>query len=126
MNIFTKYAESVEWLQWAEGKGVFKPLFSLNNPSGEISSVFAKWFAEKYVCRYPEDALAVVQRQGQIFSPLLWKNIAVNLGFSESIPEPTILAKWVEILLTAPIYPSTQGKSLNFYYKSVVVLNMPL
>lgn len=114
VNIFTKYAESVEWLQWVEGKGIFKPLFSLNNPSGEISSAFAKWFAEKYACPYPEDALAVVQRQGQILSPLLWKNIAVNLGFSESIPEPTILAKWVEILLTAPIYPSTQGKSLDF------------
>ncbi|PNR89086.1 hypothetical protein CN13_04140 [Petrotoga sp. HKA.pet.4.5] len=114
VNIFTKYAERVEWLQWAEGKGVFKPLFSLNNPSDEISDAFAKWFAEKYACRYPEDALAVVQKQGQVLSPLLWKNIAGNLGFSESLPEPTTLAKWVELLLIAPIYPSTQGNSLDF------------
>jgi hypothetical protein len=59
VRIFTRYAETVEWLRWVEEKGAFKPLFSLNNPSDEISQTFAWWFAEKYICRYPEDALAV-------------------------------------------------------------------
>jgi hypothetical protein len=130
VHIFTRYAETVEWLRWAEEKGAFKPLFSLNNPSDEISQTFAWWFAEKYACRYPEDALAVVQRQGQVLSPLLWQTIATKLWRSEPLPEPKILAKWVAVLLASPNHPSIQGEFLNYLlqeccrieYAAIVIL----
>ena len=114
VRIFTRYAETVEWLRWAEEKGAFKPLFSLNNPSDEISQTFAWWFTEKYICRYPEDALAVVQRRGQVLSPLLWQTIASNLWRSEPLPEPKILAKWVAVLLASPNRLPSQGDYLDY------------
>jgi len=70
--------------------------------------------AEKYICRYPEDALAVVQWQGQVLSPLLWQTIASNLWRSEPLPEPKILAKWVAVLLASPNRLPSQGDYLDY------------
>lgn len=129
-RIFTRYAETVEWLRWIEEKGIFESLFSLSNPSDEISQIFAWWFAEKYVCCHPEEALALVQRHGSTISPLLLQCIAASLQYTKPLPKPKILAKWITVLI-APFNRSfIQGAALNYLlqncchpeYKTIAIL----
>lgn len=98
-QFFTRHARTVEWLRWAEGKGAFRTLFNPGEQNTDLDQTFAGWFAENYVCQQPEEALGLVERQGQVLSPTLWQKIAWHLSTCNPRPDAGILAKWVIVLL---------------------------
>ncbi|KYH32461.1 SIR2 family protein [Neomoorella mulderi] len=102
-GIFIRYADTPEWLHWLEEGGFLKPLFQQNSIGDDhVSPILACWFTDKFVLRHPEDALAVIQRQGPVLNPLLWQHIARALAFSQQPSDPAALVKWVTVLLSSP------------------------
>lgn len=112
-KIFAKYAEAPEWLRWVEKRGVLEPLFKGGDPADDLAPVFAWWFADKFTLDYPEEALAVVQRQGQTLTPLLWLRIAQKLAYCQEPPDPAVLGKWVPVLLQSAPQLAEQGDVLS-------------
>ena len=113
-RIFLQYARSLEWLEWAEEKGLFKPLFKLNEPVDKISQEIAVWFAENYVLQHPEEALTLVQRHGLTINPVLWQEIAHRLAFSQQPLDTKIFARWVEVLLQSALQHKQQFSFLEY------------
>lgn len=112
-KIFVNYAETPEWLRWVEKRDVLKPLFKGIAPADNLSPVFAGWFADKFVLDHTEEALAVVQRQGQTLTPLLWRCIAQKLTYRYEPPDPAVLSKWVPVLLQSAPQLAEQGDVLS-------------
>ncbi|AKX96039.1 hypothetical protein MTHERMOG20_16760 [Moorella thermoacetica] len=98
-RIFTTYAETPEWLRWVEKRDVLKPLFKGEAPADDLATVFANWFVDKFALAHPEEALAVVHRQGLTFAPVLWWRIAHALTYNKKPLDPAVLGKWVPLLL---------------------------
>jgi tetratricopeptide (TPR) repeat protein len=69
---FCMSADSVSWLQWAEGQPSFKSLFN-GGQSDPASSLLARWYGEVFVASPGLNgaALQTAQRLGQRFSPEL-------------------------------------------------------
>lgn len=99
LRFFTRHARAPEWLRWAESKQVFCRLVQKNEYVDELSQEIGSWFAQNFICEYPDEALALVQRQGQRLSPFLQNAIAHRLAFSKSRPHAETFAKWVAVLL---------------------------
>jgi len=100
VRFFTRYARTPEWLHWAQSKQAFRSLFQTTERVDEVAQEMAIWLAQNFVCEYPDDALALVQRQGQRLSPVLWQAIARELAIRDPRPDAGTLAKWVTILLS--------------------------
>ncbi len=99
LRFFTRHARTLEWLRWAESKQAFRKLFQTNEHIDELSKEIADWFAQHFVCEYPDEALGVVQRQGQKPNPFLQNVIVHRLTFPKPRPGAETLAKWVTVLL---------------------------
>ncbi len=99
LRFFTRHARTPEWLRWAESKQAFRKLFQTNEHADELAQEIGNWFAQHFVCEYPDEALALVQRQGQKLNPFLQNVIAHRLAFSKLRPDAETLAKWVTVLL---------------------------
>ena len=63
VRFFTRYANALEWLRWAEGEQKFNNLFQIDEKIDEVSQVLASWFANKFVCKFPDESLALIQRK---------------------------------------------------------------
>ncbi len=98
-RFFTRYARTIEWLHWAEARSLLRPLFQVHEPVNPAARELATWFAECFVCKFPAQALAVVQRHGQHLNPVLWQAIAFELARQEPRPDAEVLGTWIEILL---------------------------
>lgn len=99
-RFFTRYATDPDWLRWVENAGHLKRLFVSNSRPDDTDLVFAEWFAERFVCEHPGDALAVVQRQGQLLGEALWTAVALRLfRKKDPPPEPRVFSRWVPVLL---------------------------
>ena len=113
-RFFARHAKRVEWVRWVEEKGLFKRLFQPAVPPEPVDPVIAWWFAENFVSKHPGDALAMVQRQGQALTPLLWSVIAHCLFTKRpTTPTPDTLAKWVSVL-TANCPPRVNTELLDY------------
>jgi len=99
LRFFTRHARALEWLRWAESKQAFCKLFQTNEYVDELSKEIGDWFAQHFVCEYPDEALGVVQRQGQKLNPFLQNVIMHRLTFPKPRPGAETLAKWVTVLL---------------------------
>lgn len=117
-RFFARYARTSEWLHWAEQKGAFSTLFKPGEQIDEIAQTIAIWFAENYVCQHPGEALALVQRQGQVLNPILWRAIARHLVFCEPRPDAETLASWVTVLLRSAPEPERQSNFLDYLVDS--------
>lgn len=112
-GVFTRYADTPEWLHWAEEGGFLKPLFDRKDMGDDlISPILARWFTDKFVLQYPEHALAVVERQGQVMNPVLWQYIAWALAFGKQ-PDAATLATWVAVLLSSSPSVAEQRRLLE-------------
>lgn len=99
LRFFTRHARTPEWLRWAESKQAFRKLFQTNERVDELAQEIGDWFAQHFVCEYPDEALGVVQRQGQKVNPFLQNVIVHRLTFPKPRPDAETLAKWVTVLL---------------------------
>ncbi len=99
LRFFTRHARTPEWLRWAESKQAFRKLFQTNERVDDFSEEIGDWFAQHFVCEYPDEALGVVQRQGQKLNPFLQNVIVHRLTFPKPRPDAETLAKWVTVLL---------------------------
>ncbi len=99
LRFFTRHARTLEWLRWAESKQAFRKLFQTNERVDDFSEEIGDWFAQHFVCEYPDEALGVVQRQGQELNAFLQNVIVHRLTFPKPRPDAETLAKWVTVLL---------------------------
>jgi hypothetical protein len=101
-RFFTRYAQDPEWLRWVEKAGLLRRLFGHLGPLEPPDFELAAWFAQSFVCEHTGDALAVLQRQGQLLGEALWTEIALRLfRKKDPIPESKVFSKWVPVLLTS-------------------------
>lgn len=111
IRYFCRHAKSSEWLRWAEDKGCFSTLFQPGENVDEGAIEIAQWFAENYVCEHPDEALSLVQRQGQKLNYPLWSSICARLHRSPK-PDSRTLAKWIAVLIdSAESHFSSQSLS---------------
>jgi SIR2-like protein/uncharacterized protein DUF4020 len=115
LQFFTRYAKTPDWLRWVESKGLLAKLFSYTSTYGETDQQFAFWFAQHFACEHPEDAMAVLKRQGGFVAPLLWNQIA--LSFHQAHPAHDVVAKWTPLLVTSE--PPQGSNNLLDYRLSV-------
>jgi len=113
VRFFTRHARILEWLHWAESKQAFRSLFQTGERVDEVATEMAVWFAQNFVCDYPDDALALVQRQGQRLNPILWRAIARELAIRAPRSDVGPLAKWVTVLLSSA-QPDWRPDFLNY------------
>jgi hypothetical protein len=95
-QFFTRHAKTPDWLRWAENKGLLANLFKQTPTFAEIDQMFALWFAQDFACKYPGEALAVLQRQGGVISAPLWYQIAIS--FHQGKPDHEVVAQWIPLL----------------------------
>jgi hypothetical protein len=110
VQFFTRHAVGVDWLQWAENKGILNDLFS-DGSLGQVQLQLAAWFARNFVCQHPDSALAVLQRKGGFLNSALWVQIA--LSFHQLNPLPEVVAKWIPLLIS--FQPHSGGYELLEY-----------
>jgi hypothetical protein len=99
VRFFTRYANGTDWLRWVEGKGFLKGLFSPGAAASAVDVELAYWFASRFLCEHPGEALAVIRREGQSPGPFLWTTIARHLHAKKPKPKPRILGLWIPLLL---------------------------
>ena len=97
-HFFTRHAQRVEWLEWAEKKQLFKPLFIVENLDRQSEQI-ADWFIRNFVVDHPREAISLVARQKGPLHPLLWTRIGWRLGSRKFESHPDVLRKWLLILL---------------------------
>jgi len=112
VRFFTRHARAPHWLRWAEDKDACLPLFQTCVQADDISREMATWFARYFASQHPQEALALVQRQGQRLGRVLWQTIALEL-YRTSRPEAETLARWVAVLLSCKC-PHWSSESLNY------------
>jgi hypothetical protein len=102
-RFFTRHARRIDWLLWAESKGILKPLFLYSAPVDEVGAALALWFVENFVCERTGAALAVMQRQGQHINPVLWTAIAHHLfrWMKTSDRDPKVLGRLIPLLINS-------------------------
>jgi len=114
VHFFTSYANSLEWLHWAEQHGVFRHLFREDrntSDDGETDSSgrhLARWFASNFAVQHVDEALALARRLGRPLSPPLWDEIAAALAIEPSRP-PGVLARWAAMLFPPPSFVRQSG-----------------
>jgi hypothetical protein len=96
-QFFTRYAKTVDWLQWIESKQPFTRLFENSPDLPPVERMLAWWFAHEFACKHPAEALAVVRRKGQLLGRVLC--IALGQSFHANRPSPEILGKWIPLLI---------------------------
>lgn len=113
---FTRHARGLDWLRWANGQPAFDEMFASATPSGEISKILARWFAQHFACEHPGEALSLVRRRGSRLSPVLWEELATSIASklqTDARPGAETVAWWVTVLLSTP-YPGGPPDSLAY------------
>jgi hypothetical protein len=110
-RFFAHYATRLDWLHWVENKGAFARLFEIGATPTEVDWELARWFARSFVCKHPDNALALVRRKGQSITPILWAAIAH--AFHTEKPAPEVVRKWVPLLIKYPT-PTSGGDLLEY------------
>jgi hypothetical protein len=101
VRLFTQHASTPEWLEWAEKNDFLDNLFSDSDDLTDIDKEVAGWFAKNFVCDYANESLAIFQRQNisSRISYFFWYSILHALWTHEPPLEPSILKKWVSLLI---------------------------
>lgn len=111
VRFFTRHANRLDWLHWIEDKGPFLRLFRSDTTFTDSDWELARWFAQSFVCKHPDSALAVVRRKGQLISPILWTAIAASFHTNE--PPSEVVKKWIPLLIKYPT-PRSGGDFLEY------------
>ena len=114
LRFFVEHADSPEWLKWVADKELLKPLFEPTGNATDIDDLFARWFAQKFVCQHANQALAIIERRGQKLHPILWKHVASHLHRCKPLPDAETLALWVNLLVCTAPQPAHYNQYLNY------------
>ena len=100
-QFFTRYAESVSWLEWAADREQFKQLFQSEQAVDDIGCQLAAWFARTFASTNSgDDAIDLVTRLGPDVSDALWVELVRALtDDGENRPDGPTLSKWLTLLL---------------------------
>lgn len=98
IHFFVRNAKSVEWLLWAENRGLLDPLFTRRTEGDKRLWDLSSWFAGQYGLLHPEEALGVFERQGQVLGHSLWHDIVRHLH-AERQPDSTVIRRWLPIII---------------------------
>ncbi|SMQ81260.1 SIR2-like domain-containing protein [Bacillus sp. OV166] len=128
LRFFVKYARGPLWIKWLEEKGFLYDLFVPNRILTEDKVIICKWIVENFILEDSEEFFSLIERNGQKINSVLWNEIAHKLSFTEKLPEPDILTKWVGLLLK--LAPLQTNKYLDYIlyrlkgsqYKMIVIL----
>lgn len=98
---FAEFARGTDWLQWLEGIGGFRSLFT-GGPDTETSSVLGQWLGQIYVSdpTLHGAALQVAQRLGQRFSPALYLSLSWAIE-ALTTADPDAGRRWKVLLATS-------------------------
>lgn len=98
LRFFVEHAESSEWLEWANEKGAFDPLFGSSGAIDDTAKILADWFARCYAVEHPVAAFGLLEEHGLELHPFLWRSLARRLT-DEPEPPAEIFAQWIAILV---------------------------
>jgi len=101
VRLFTQHASTPEWLEWAEKNNILDNLFSDSDDLTDIDKEVAGWFAKNFICDYPNESLAIFQRQNinNRINYFFWNAILHALWTHEPPIEPSMLKKWISLLI---------------------------
>lgn len=79
IQYFWKYAETSEWIFWADAQGLLKDIFNPLAVLDERNRTLIYWLAEKFVKQYPYHLLSLIESKKDVLHPELWSAIASAL-----------------------------------------------
>jgi len=102
-QLFAELADGVEWLEWVAVRAPFNQLFKVAVPSDDCARTLAHWFAWKFVIVEDQSpaAMGVIERNGGVFGPLVWHEIALRARSLDN-PRPRWFSPWLVLLATNP------------------------
>lgn len=100
VEFFTQSARGPEWLSWAAGQDVFRPLFSQAQTNSASTRALASWVAECYMMQEDLSDLvwALAGESGGIIGPDLWDAIGSALHRRQG-PRPDWLSRWLVLMV---------------------------
>ena len=113
VRFFTSAATHPEWIGWLERSGHLDNL--LNTGSQDLTEpekILAKWLAETFARGSAVELIDLLARHSLNIHRALWFELGRTIGFGQDQPlEPTVLDRWVSILLQAAPPPPWIGPS---------------
>jgi hypothetical protein len=105
LRMFTKHAQTLEWLEWLEERGHLAPLFSVEGPDDPRAGALAEWLATHFAIAHATPVFKIVEGHQLVLGGLLWFAVGQALAFAKPRPDPEILERWV-LLLTQKALPT--------------------
>ena len=100
---FRKYAQRVEYVDWAEKNRILKTLFQNDRQLTAPELEVAEWFTRHCVPSYHEESLAAFQRGGPVLNSGVCRQIAHALTYRRNEQGyGSIFSVWAAILLSQP------------------------
>lgn len=100
VSLFTEFARSSEWLDWASTQPVFKDLLTRGPQPSDAGRALARWFVEFFVMdeQHTDQALGLVGGSGGYLGPEICDEIGLDLH-RRGAPRPGWLGVWLVLLL---------------------------
>ncbi len=113
-RFFTRSASPPEWIEWLDEHRHLARLFG-NVQLRESDKILSRWLAS-FVFEHAHSLFLLISKHNTRIHPTFWNHIAQTIGIdNESSPDPTILSRWVSLLLsTAPEEGETSSGSYVF------------
>lgn len=101
VNFFIQHAKELHWLDWAANDGLLNGIFRVNQASTAVDQRFASWFADKFVCKEPDEAMVAMRDHGGEIAEVLWSHI--GFAFHRGAASQRGLQLWIpELIRFAP------------------------
>lgn len=76
IQFFWKYAQTPEWIFWADDQSLLKDVFNPTAILDEKARYLAYWLAENFVKQHPYELLSLIESKKDFLNPELWIAIA--------------------------------------------------
>lgn len=114
IHFFWKYAQTPEWIFWADDQGLLKDVFTPLAILDERTRYLAHWLAENFVRQHPYELLSLIESKKNLIHPELWTAIAFALHRKSDTPmNRKAFAIFVSLLLRKG--HDTQGRDTLEY-----------
>lgn len=103
-------ARDPEWLRWLNGRKHLDALFG-TAALGERDKLLARWLAQHFAIKHPNEVFEIVAAHGLQMHPVLWQSISFEIGTRKENPlDVAALKRWATILLaSAPPYTDSHA-----------------
>jgi hypothetical protein len=96
-RFFASAARLPEWIDWLDSRKHLDALFREGNLN-DRDEVLARWLAEHFAARYPDELFLLIARHGMHLHPDFWRALGREIGKHESLDDQT-LSRWISVLL---------------------------